>query len=126
MANGYDTGLAAGPPHGVELDVIDVGRPRPNDQYAWSIRCAPMSPMALTPNGTQPRQLNGWQAGGYGMSCGTGPRQRSQLSPGGRSRELAAMPERMARSTVRIFQLGGAGGRAVWPGGGAGGVAGAD
>src|SRR5690242_7755649 len=63
MASGYDAGLAAGPPQGVELEMIDVGRPRPNDQYDWSMRCAPMSPIALTPNGTQPRQLNGWYAG---------------------------------------------------------------
>src|SRR5688500_10723514 len=59
MASGYDAGLLAGPPQGVEFDTVDVGRPRPNDQYDWSMRCAPMSPMALTPNGTHPLQLNG-------------------------------------------------------------------
>src|SRR4051812_7420785 len=59
IARGYDPGLLAGAPHGVDDDVMAVGSPRLSAQNGWSSRCAPMSPMALTPKSTQPRQLKG-------------------------------------------------------------------
>src|SRR5687767_15308853 len=46
MASGYDAGFAGGPPHGVEFDMMLVGRPRPNDRWDWSVGCGPMSRMA--------------------------------------------------------------------------------
>ena len=59
VASGYDAGFCAPPPHGVDEAEMLVGYVRPNAQNTWSMRCAPMSPMAPTPKSTHPRQLNG-------------------------------------------------------------------
>ena len=59
IASGYVAGFSALPPHGVEVALIDVGYFRSSAQNGWSIRCAPMSPIAPTPKSTHPRQLKG-------------------------------------------------------------------
>src|SRR5688572_25165579 len=63
VASGYVAGFCAPPPHGVDDADTLVGYVRFSAQNTWSMRCAPMSPMAPTPKSTQPRQLNGWYAG---------------------------------------------------------------
>src|SRR5687768_8936520 len=60
IASGYVPGFCGDPPHGVDDALMLVGYVRPSAQYGWSMRWAPMSPIALTPKSTQPRQLNGW------------------------------------------------------------------
>src|SRR5258706_10836332 len=49
--------------NGVETVSIVVGYPRSSAHIEWSMRCAPMSPIAPQPQSTQPRQLNGWYTG---------------------------------------------------------------
>src|SRR5687767_4922904 len=60
IAAGYEAGASGGPPHAVDADSTVDGYVSPSAQYGWSIKCAPMSPMALTPKSTHPRQLKGW------------------------------------------------------------------
>jgi hypothetical protein len=59
MASGYVPGSFSPPPHGVDDAMMHVGWSRPSAQKGWSTMWAPMSPIALTPKSTKPRQLNG-------------------------------------------------------------------
>jgi hypothetical protein len=46
--------------YGVDVVSTVAGMSRSSDQNEESIRWAPMSPMAPTPQSVQPRQLKGW------------------------------------------------------------------